>query len=130
MQEFHTIYRQGKEKSVQIVSQKTLPWKSSRWITLRFQPTPCRKRYKCCANRMIAQLFLRVRLDAKIALRSQDAGSQAFAGGFWDRLTGGYLWVMTKTPSQFTGGSSNRYSWQRFQYMREGPSSGHLSSNS
>jgi|ERR1700674_5324477 len=26
-----------------------------------------------------------------------------------------YLWVMVKTPSQPEGGSSKRYSWQRFQ---------------
>jgi hypothetical protein len=36
-----------------------------------------------------------------------------------------YLWVMVKTPSQPEGGSSNKYSWQRFQYARAGPSSGH-----
>ena len=26
-----------------------------------------------------------------------------------------YLWDMVKTPSQLEGGSSKRYSWQRFQ---------------
>jgi hypothetical protein len=38
-----------------------------------------------------------------------------------------YLWVIVNTPSQFVGGSSNKYSWQRFQYARAGPSSGHRS---
>jgi hypothetical protein len=37
------------------------------------------------------------------ALRTSDSRSSA------------YLCVITNTPSQFIDGSSNKYSWQRFQ---------------